>query len=179
MKLESLLMVLLSALAASCTNVDGGGTAASGGGKVEVDFQEPDLFSDMGRSYTAAHGADRGYIDILREHFQRAGANRVPEGYALSVTIMDVDMAGHFEPERGPEFADIRMVRSIYPPRIKLKYRLTDSTGAVRSEGDRRLSNQNFELDRTPVNYDDPMVYEKALVDDFLSEIAQIAQEAK
>lgn len=108
----------------------------------------------------------------LRQYIERTGAARLPAGHTLSVRITDVDMAGQFEPERGSQFMDVRIVKTIYPPRITLNYRLTDSTGAVVSEGDRRLTNQSFEYNASPITRDD-LRYEKGLIDDFLSEIAK------
>jgi hypothetical protein len=114
----------------------------------------------------------------LRQYIERTGAARIPAGYTLSLTITDVDMAGQFEPERGPRFMDIRVVKAIYPPRITLSYRLTDSTGAVRSEGDRRLSDMSFEYSTTPITQDDSLRYEKELIKDFLSDIAREVSQA-
>ena len=172
-KLRALGVVSLAAFAVSCANMEGVG---GGGGTVDVNFEAPDQFTDMGRMYASGRGADPGYLEELRQHIQRVGSDRLPAGYSLSLTITDVDMAGQFEPERGPQFTDIRMVRSIYPPRIRLNYRLTDPNGAVRSEGERRLSDQSFDWKVTPVDRQDPLRHEKALIDDFLSDIAREAR---
>jgi hypothetical protein len=171
-KFNALALVLLAGFAAACTNLGSGG----GGGTVEVNYQSPEQFTDMGRMYSSARGADEGYLEELRQHITRTGSARLPAGYTLSVTITDVDMAGQFEPERGPRFTDVRMVRAIYPPRIHLTYRLTDSNGAVRSEGERRLSDQSFDWKVSPIDRDDPLRHEKALIDDFISDIAREAR---
>ena len=163
-------MILMAGLAASCA------TGLGGGGTVEVTFQTPEQFTDMGRIYTALRGADPGYLSDFRDYIQRSGSEQLPAGYVLALTITDVDMAGQFEPERGPQLDDVRMVRAIYPPRILLNYRLTDSTGAVRSQGERRLIDTSFEMNATPINRDDPLRYEKALIDRFLREMANLAR---
>jgi hypothetical protein len=170
-KLSVVLLALLAGLAVSCANVGNGG-----GGTVEVNFQSPERFTDMSRTYPPSRGADEGYLSELRQYIERTGANRIPAGYKIAVTITDVDMAGQFEPERGPEFTDVRVVKTIYPPRITLNYRLTDATGAVRSEGDRRLTDQSFEYSTTPITRDDPLRYEKELMDTFLSDMAKEAR---
>lgn len=126
----------------------------------------------MNRGYNALKGADEGYLSELRQHIERTGARRLPAGYKLAVTVTDVDMAGQFEPERGAQFTDIRMVRPIYPPRINLTYRLTDQNGAVVSEGERRLRNQSFDWTLSPLDQQDPLRYEKALIDDFMRDVA-------
>jgi hypothetical protein len=170
-KLSVLILAFLAGLATSCTNVGDGG----GGGTVQVSFQSPENFTDMSRSSPSSRGADEGYLSELRQYIERTGASRIPAGHTLSLTITDVDMAGQFEPERGPRFMDIRVVKTIYPPRITLNYRLTDPTGAVVSEGDRRLTDMSFEYNSTPINQDDSLRYEKELIDDFLKDIAREA----
>jgi hypothetical protein len=167
--LPALLLVSLVGLATSCTNMDTGG---GGGGTVEVNFQSPEQFTDMGRNYSTLRGADEGYLSEFREYIERRGAGRIPAGYTLSVTITDVDMAGQFEPERGAQFTDIRMIKTIYPPRINLNYRLTDQNGAVVSEGERQLRNQSFEWTVSPVDQQDPLRYEKELIDTFIRDVA-------
>ena len=172
--LRLLVLVALAGWTSSCTNVGSGG----GGGTVQVNFEGTENFTDMGRNYTSLRGADQGYVDELRRHIERTGAARLPAGYTLTLTIRDVDMAGQFEPERGPQFIDVRMVRTIYPPRIHLTYRLADSTGAVVSEGERRLTNRSFDWTVSPITYDDPLHYEQALMDDFLSDMSRQARAA-
>jgi hypothetical protein len=171
-KLHTLAALVLSVLLVSACATGG----AKGGGTVQVNFQSPEKFTDMSRKYMDQRGADEGYLSELRDYIQRIGSGRVPAGYTLAVTITDVDMAGDFEPQRGPQFSDVRIVKSIYPPRINLTYRLTDSTGAVRSEGERQLRDQTFEWNVSPINRDDPLRYEKALLDNFLSDVARQAR---
>ena len=41
----------------------------------------------------------------------------VPEGDKLTITFTDIDLAGDFEPWRGPQWDEVRIVKAIYPPR--------------------------------------------------------------
>ncbi|MEO7600187.1 MAG: DUF3016 domain-containing protein [Opitutus sp.] len=163
--------VLLALFASSCATVpqDGGGTA-------QVNFQSPENFTDMGSTYMTERGADPGYISELQKYIEERAQSRLPAGSSLDLTITDVDMAGRFEPEQGPNFTDVRFVREIYPPRIQLTYRLTDTTGAVRGEGQRTLFDQSFQWRISPITLNDPLRYEKALIDDFLSEMSREAR---
>ena len=167
--LPALLLVSLVGLATSCTSV---GTNSGGGGTVEVNFQSPEQFTDMSRNYSALRGADEGYLSEMRQYIERTASSRIPAGYTLNVTVTDVDMAGQFEPERGAEFTDVRRIRATYPPRIDLTYRLTDANGAMVSEGERQLRDQAFEWKLSPIDRQDPLRHEKALLDDFLRNIA-------
>jgi len=77
-------------------------------------------------------------------------------------------MAGDFEPWRGAQFQDVRVVKEIYPPRINLSYKLTDASGAVVKEGEESLRDTSFMLTTTPIPNNDSLRYEKALLDNWL-----------
>jgi hypothetical protein len=159
--------LLLAGLGSSCATAP-----QDGGGSVQINFESPDKFTDMGSTYMSERGADPGYLTELQKYIEERGRSRLPAGSNLALTITDVDMAGRFEPEQGPNFQDVRMIREIYPPRIRLTYRLTDAKGMVRGEGDRTLLDQSFQWKVTPITRNDPLRYEKGLIDDFISEMS-------
>lgn len=173
-KLTAIGGALLALLASSCAT-----GPQDGGGSAQVNFQSPEQYTDMGSTYMTERGADPGYISDLQKYIEERARSRLPAGSSLALTITDVDMAGRFEPENGPNFTDVRMVREIYPPRIELTFRLTDATGAVRAEGQRTLRDMSFQWRISPITRNDPLRYEKALMDDFLSEMSRVAREAR
>ena len=89
------------------------------------------------------------YLDMIRDHLLEQAKYYVPDGHSLAVTFTDIDMAGDFEPWRGPRFDDIRIVKDIYPPRINLNFRLTDAEGNVVKEG-RRVRVYDFKTNVVP-----------------------------
>ena len=135
--------------------------------RVEVTFFEPEKFTDV-RDSSSGDFARTTYLDQLKEHLVERGKYYVPEGYSLSVTFTDIDMAGDFEPWRGPRFDEIRIVKDIYPPRIALSFRLTDAEGNVVKQGKRELRDLAFLMKITMSFRDDTMRHEKALLDDWL-----------
>ena len=135
--------------------------------RAEVNFFEPEKFTDVRDSYMGDYDRTT-YLDSIREHVLEQAKYYVPEGHKLSVTFTDIDMAGDFEPWRGPRFDDIRIVKDIYPPRIALAYRLTDAEGNVVKEGKRELRDLSFMMKITMAFRDDPVRHEKALLDDWL-----------
>lgn len=165
--LEWIAVLVVAVCAASCASVQEGG-----GATVEVSYKDPEKFTDMSMTYLS-DGADKGYLDELQRHIERAAARLIPTGYTLAVTITDVDMAGDFEPHRGPNLTDVRIIKRIYPPRINLTYRLTDPSGTVRSEGERQLRDLAFDWNVSPIDREDSLRYEKALIDDFLRDLAK------
>ena len=135
--------------------------------RAEVNFFEPEKFTDVRDSYMGDYDRTT-YLDSIREHVLEQAKYYVPEGHKLSVTFTDIDMAGDFEPWRGPRFDDIRIVKDIYPPRISLAYRLTDAEGNVVKEGKRELRDLSFMMKITMAFRDDPVRHEKDLLDDWL-----------
>ncbi|MES2693009.1 MAG: DUF3016 domain-containing protein [Verrucomicrobiota bacterium] len=135
--------------------------------KMDVVFLEPTKFTDV-RDSDMGDYERTTYLDSLKEHLFSQAKNYVPEGYKLSVTFTDIDMAGDFEPWRGPRFGDIRIVKDIYPPRIELSFRFTDADGKVVKEGKRELRDLAF-LSKINMSFrDDPVRHEKGLLDDWL-----------
>jgi hypothetical protein len=135
--------------------------------RAEVNFFEPQKFTDVRDSYMG--DPDRTtYLESIRDHVLEQAKYYVPEGHKLSVTFSDIDMAGDFEPWRGPRWDDIRIVKDIYPPRMVLSFRLTDAAGNVVKEGKRDLRDLAFMMKITMSFRDDPVRHEKALLDDWL-----------
>ena len=77
-------------------------------------------------------------------------------------------MAGEFEPWRGPQFCDTRMMREHYPPRIRLRFRLMDGAGHVVQSGERELAEALYLMKSRTVAQSDPLRYEKQLLRDWI-----------
>eukprot|EP01012_Entosiphon_sulcatum_P067843 TRINITY_DN97707_c0_g1_i1.p1 TRINITY_DN97707_c0_g1~~TRINITY_DN97707_c0_g1_i1.p1 ORF type:complete len:177 (-),score=37.77 TRINITY_DN97707_c0_g1_i1:23-553(-) len=123
-----------------------------------TDFKDSDLANDRSREYLE---------DLFREHLQRAAKPYLATGQKLEVRFTDIDLAGDFEPWRGVNFHDIRIVKDIYPPRMKFDFKLTDVDGKVVAEGKRELSDLSYMMNIS-IRRDDPYQHDKALLDDWL-----------
>lgn len=173
MKLSQLLTLALAGLAGGAVQaappVNGSNALA------EVNFLEPKKFTDV-RDSDMGDYERTTYLDSLRDHLLEQAKHFVPPGQKLSVTFTDIDMAGDFEPWRGPRFSDVRIVKDIYPPRIELSFKLTDAEGNVLKQGKRELRDLAFLMKITMAFRDDPVRHEKALLDDWLrAEFARVA----
>ena len=135
--------------------------------RTAVSFFEPEKFTDVRDSNVSTEKSRADILDQLKTHLQERAQTYVPEGGKLSVTVTDVDLAGDFEPWRGPSAQDVRIVRDMYPPRINLSFRLTDANGDVIKQGSRELRDLNF-MQGISIARNDPYHYEKALLDDWL-----------
>ena len=136
--------------------------------RIEVVFDHPENFTDLKDSEFPNDRVREAYVKDLKEHLESRASRYVGEGQKLSVTITDVDMAGAFEPWRGPQFSEVRIVKDIYPPRINLSFKLTDANGMVIKEDKRQLRNMSFQMTPTFAFHNDQLRYEKELLDDWL-----------
>lgn len=135
--------------------------------RAEVLFFEPQKFTDVKDSYMG-DSERTTYLAQIRDHLLEQAKYYVPEGHKLAVTFTDIDMAGDFEPWRGPRWDDVRIVKDIYPPRMTLTFRLTDAEGKVVKEGKRELRDLAFMMKISMSFRDDSVRHEKALLDDWL-----------
>lgn len=136
-------------------------------GRVSVVFVEPARFTD---ARDAAQPSERGTAALLAElarFIRQAGERELPAGLSLEVRVTDLDLAGEFEPWRGPQFERFRVLKDVYAPRIDLEFRVTDTDGRVVGEGRRSLRDADY-LARSIRVSGDRLRYEKDLLRDWL-----------
>ena len=137
--------------------------------RVDVVFSSPEKFTDVRDSYTASDKGREGILSQIRDDLVNRADIYVSPGQKLTVTFTDIDLAGDFEPWRGTEGMDIRIVKDIYPPKMDLEFKLTGADGAVIKEGKRQLRDLAF-MSRLSINRNDTLRFEKALLDDWLKD---------
>ena len=155
-----LLTILLSAVSvgAACTDL---ATASGPAAQIAVIFVQPQRFTDV--RYSKAEPNSVALLNELHTFMCKTGERYVPAGMQLEITVTDIDLAGDFEPWRGPQFGHVRITRDIYRPHISLEFRLTDSSGSVVSAGQRQISAIDYQ-ERFVRPPDDYLRHEKALL---------------
>jgi hypothetical protein len=136
--------------------------------RVEVNYVNPDKFTDVKDAYMATDKGQAAILDELKSYLVERASRRLADGQHLTINVTDVDLAGQFEPWRGPDAQDIRFIKDIYPPRVTLNFKLTDADGKVVSEGERRLVDNTYTMNVTTVGRNDPRFYDKQLLDDWI-----------
>jgi hypothetical protein len=134
---------------------------------VEVVYDHPEKFTDV---RDGDPGTDRGrdeYLRQLKENIEANAGKYIPAGQHLLLHITDVKMAGDFEPWRGPSFSDVRVIRDIYPPRVKLEFKLVDANDKTIKESKREITDMDFLEEINSYFPDDTLRYEKQLLDDW------------
>ncbi|MGY8669253.1 DUF3016 domain-containing protein [Bradyrhizobium sp. UFLA05-109] len=137
---------------------------SSGVAGVKVRFINPERYTDAdaygGGSREATLAEFRAYLETLGRRLLAPGQN-------LSIDVLDIDLAGQDEPRgRGTE---VRVMRDVTPPRIKLRYTL--SGGRRTRSGEDDLSDMNY-LMNSSGRLGGRYGYEKALLDDWFRRIA-------
>ena len=155
-------LVVLLSLAAPPLRADDA-TAA----RVTVAWPDVATLSETKEAHGRGWQRGQAWLETLRRHVVRTADRTLPPGDRLEVTITDIKLAGSFEPWRGPQFDDVRIVKDIYPPRIDLGFVLRGGDGQVIAEGERKLRDPGF-LTRSIANASDPLRYEKRLLDEWL-----------
>jgi hypothetical protein len=154
---KRILTSLLGALLFGITSLAGQSNAPV----VEITFSDPDSFTDV-RSRRGSDEGDYSWVLVdLSKHLQKLVATYLSEGDHLTVIVTDIDLAGNLEFGHAP--GDPRIIRDVYPPLIRLEFKLVDANGLVKAEGSRRLSDRNF-LIKISKNRNDPLRYEKELL---------------
>jgi hypothetical protein len=132
---------------------------------LSVRFIEPEHYLDAGYSHPYASAKDRAEVqrDIER-HLQQLAERGLPAGEALSIEVLDIDLAGWFEPFTFRSGAQVRVMRETTWPRIKLRYTLTRGDQALASV-EEQVSDLNYLNESNRYFTGDRLRYEKAMLD--------------
>ena len=155
--LPSLLPTLAGLLAAALLV-----SPARAAGEVDLRFTQPEQFTDIG----LGHFDREQNLRTLREHVQRLG-ERLPAGQRLEVEVTDVDLAGRIEPHHPDQ---LRILRgSADWPHITLRYTLKAGDTTL-AQGDEHLSDPSYLFPRRRATEQQPLPYERRLLDVWFQE---------
>jgi len=131
---------------------------AAAAGVVEVSWLQPERFSDAGRT---ASDRERT-MKSLGAAFAQLG-RQMPDGQALKLEVLDVDLAGEIEPGARQ---DMRIVRGGADwPKITLRYALQARDVTLKA-GEARLADMNYLFVTPPVRLrDGDLPYEKRMIE--------------
>lgn len=153
MRLIRALLVAFAALAVLST------AAAAG---VVVRFVSPERYSDLDfRSPSKREQLVREFERFLTAQ----GARYLRPGQRLSIEVLDIDLAGREEPWR-MRLGDVRVMRDITPPAVKLRYVLEEGGRAVR-RGEETVLDWNYLSNISARNSSEWLPYEKAMLRDW------------
>lgn len=159
--MKTIISLLAAALTASASFA-----ADSAQSNVNVQFVNNEHYTDVSVSGMGQAASQKIIFSQIRDHIQELANRYLKKGQTLDIRITDIDMAGEFEPWRGPRWDDIRILKDIYPPRINFQYTLTSADGTVLKQGKERLLDANYLMNSLHLKNDEAY-YEEQLFDDW------------
>lgn len=135
-------------------------------GPVQVRWRDPAEFTES-RHVSSLAREQSQWVQDLADYARRTAQARLGKGERLEIEFIDIDRAGDYEPWRSLEYQHTRIVRELYPPRIRLHFVHSGPGGAIQRRGERMLTDAAF-LQRASVNNTDPLRHEKNLLRDWI-----------
>ncbi|MEL0646697.1 DUF3016 domain-containing protein [Pseudoalteromonas agarivorans] len=135
-------------------------------GESVVKWQDFKDYRDVRASNQGKSSYHKQIKTQFEKHFSKL-VEQLPKDYKLNIEITDIDLAGDV---RFGGVDEIRVVKPIYFPRLKLNYSLTDKDGSVISEAnDVELKDMGF-MDKIKMGRDESFYYEKRLITEWFGE---------
>ncbi|MDM0018298.1 DUF3016 domain-containing protein [Variovorax saccharolyticus] len=144
-------------------------SAAASAADLTVVFVNPENFTDAAYSHPNGTPEERAVVmrDVER-HLAKLAERGLPAGDALRIEVLDIDLAGWFGPFTFRTGIDLRVLRDITWPRIKLRYTLSRGDRVLAS-GEQHLSDLNYLMTVNRYSGSDRLRYEKAMLDDWFA----------
>lgn len=152
--------------------------ASSSAGELKIDWQSPEDYRDADYYYNGSEKSRDIVLTNLEKYFVRTAKSRLPEGTVLEMTVTEVDLAGEFEPWRGPSLNDVRIVKQLYPARIDFDYKYFAEDGTLIAEGSEQLKDLMIprSLAATTLGRSENYAYVKTLVSDWMRKLSRKGQ---
>lgn len=139
--------------------------ADAASGQVQVSYTNPDKFLDA--------SPQRGYggkqrdevLRKLQRHMESQGVRYLKPGQTLKIEVLDLDLAGRVE-WWNPNAYDVRIMRDIDSPSMKVRYSLEEN-GAVVSSGEEWISDHSYLMGINTLSNSDSLKYEKTMLNDW------------
>ena len=136
-------------------------------GHVEVVFENPDHFTDIKDSALPTEKGQLEIINNLKEFIINEVNPYINDNQKLTIIFTDIDLAGDFETWRGPEWDNVRIVKSIYPPHLCFSWQIVDSAGLVVKKGTEDIRDLAFDM-RVTLDKSDSLHIEKDMLKDWI-----------
>ncbi|HEY1102603.1 MAG TPA: DUF3016 domain-containing protein [Burkholderiaceae bacterium] len=134
---------------------------------LNITFAQPERYTDA--AYRSALSTEKERAAVQRDiaqHLRQLTEKTLPADHALSIEVLDIDLAGHFEPFHFRDGSDVRIVREVTWPRITLRYRLSRG-GQTLGSAEEQLADLNFLASINRYASGDRLRYEKSMLDDW------------
>ena len=138
-------------------------SASALAGTARVTFVSPEKFTDIGRYGDQREAAENR--SEVAQHIEQLAARKLPPGQIIEVDVLDVSLAGRLEPWHF-RLWDVRFMRSVTWPSMKLRYRLNEGDQILAS-GEETVADMDYLQRINAYPTSDPRRYEKRMLDEW------------
>jgi hypothetical protein len=131
-------------------------------GAVGVIFVNPERYRDIGDRYASRRS---GVLNEVESYFNYLGERYLKDGQVLRIEVLNIDLAGQYEPWRF-ELSDVRVMRDVTPPRFKLRYALVDR-GKLLMRAEENVTDMTYLWGAGSIYGDRRLGYEKKMLRDW------------
>jgi hypothetical protein len=131
-------------------------------GSVDVTFVNPERYRDIGDRYA---GRRSRVLKEVESYFDYLGERYLKDKQVLSVEVLNIDLAGQYEPWRF-EWHNVRIMRDITPPRFRLRYALVDR-GKLLVRAEENVTDMTYLWGAGSIYGDRRLGYEKKMLRDW------------
>ena len=124
-------------------------------------------FTEIRYSHNSWESKRGDWVERLAKHLRKSTEKALPAGQRMEFNITDIKRAGDYEPWRGPNAQDVRIVRDIYPPRMTFTFIRYGADGQIIDQGERKLADMGFLSSSSSLD-SDLLRYEKRMIDDWV-----------
>ena len=138
-------------------------------GPVKVEYLEPEKFTDVRERWGKTNPTKNSHLLSWKSYVEKQAATSLQTGQSLNIQFTDIDLAGDIEPSTRMHMMDVRVIKDLYPPRLKFNYQLKDSEGNVLKTGEENIRDLAF-LMGSHINTNDTLRHEKKLFERWLKD---------
>ncbi|MGB0369804.1 MAG: DUF3016 domain-containing protein [Opitutales bacterium] len=137
---------------------------------VSIEYVNPEEFTDLESSFSRDSKTRRAFALAIEEELERRLRASFGEDARLSLVISEVDLAGRIDPA---SFNEIRVLKSVWPPKMEFTYKLTSADGEILKEGEERLVDLGYLGFARHRSKHERFRYEREMVKDWLRGLAR------
>lgn len=134
------------------------------GTPVTVHWGDPAEFSEIRESLNRYEAVQGDWVVELGDYVSERVARALPPGQRADVQILDIQRAGQYE-WWWARAEDVRVMRDIYPPRMRVQFVRYDANGQVIAEGTQLFGDLAYLDGPQPLSTADSLRYEKRMID--------------
>jgi hypothetical protein len=154
-----------------------GTPAPASAADLSVVFVDPVSFTDATYSRWFTDDKARAAVLLgLEQHLQRLADRGLAAGDSLRIEVLDIRLAGGFEPFRSGSAGGVRILNEMTWPRMRLKYVLSRD-GQVIASGQEQVMDMIYLARPNRYSTSDRLRYEKAMLDEWFDERIVAARE--